>query len=371
MVYNNPDFFLSHRLPIALQAKNAGYSVHIAAPKQGRYKEIVNHGLTFHPIAMERSGFHPFRDSLSMIHLFSLFRALKPNVVHNVAMKPMLFGSLAATFAGVPCLVNAVAGLGYVFIGDGLTKRILRAMMVLGFRFLLRHPNQRIIFQNPDDQRTFQSHGIANRAKVTLIRGSGVDLSKFVYVPEPDGIPKVLLVSRMLRDKGVQEFTEASAILKAKGVPVQMILVGDIDTGNPASLSHEQILSWVKKGWVDWLGPRDDIARLMASANIVCLPSYREGLPKVLLEAAACGRAVITTDVPGCRDAIALDETGVLVAVKDSASLADSIERLAMQSDLRADMGRKGRLLAEKEFDIAKVVEKHLEIYRELMTEHR
>ena len=224
-----------------------------------------------------------------------------------------------------------------------------------------------MIFQNPDDRDSLLGYRVIQAKDARLIRGSGVKLERYPCVPEPKSVPVVVMASRLLRDKGVFEFVSAARILRDRGVEVEMRLIGSTDPGNLTSVDEKQLEQWRNDGAVRLMGYRNDIAEQYAGSNIVCLPSYREGLPKSLVEAAACGRAVVTTDVPGCRDAITPGETGMTVPVKDPLALADAVQKLVENPALRERMGLAGRALAEKEFSIEKIIDQHLQIYREVL----
>lgn len=363
-VVNNPAFFMSHRVPVALAAQKAGYDVHVATMDGPAVAEIQALGMTHHAIPMTRSGKHPLQELGTLLALVRLFRRLRPDVVHLVTIKPVLYGGIAARLARVPGMVAAISGLGFVFLSNSLKMRLVRAVVARLYRIALGHPNSRVIFQNANDRDLLKSLGAVREEQVVIIRGAGVDLDAFRPTPEPPAPPVVVtMVARLLRDKGVQEFVQAARLLRDRGVPVTMQLVGGLDAGNPASATQADVDAWQQDGCVQALGERSDVAALYAAAHIAVLPSYREGLPKSLIEAAACARAVVTTDVPGCRDAIEPNVTGLLVPVRDAAALADAIARLAEDTALRQAMGAAGRALAEREFDINQVARIHVALY--------
>ncbi|SAI27078.1 glycosyltransferase [Bordetella ansorpii] len=366
-VVNNPAFFLSHRLWPALAAQAAGWDVHVATMDGPAVAGIVARGMTHHVIPLTRSGKQPLQELGSMWALLQLFRRLRPDVVHLVTIKPVLYGGIAARLAGVPGMVAAISGLGFIFLSDGLKAKLVRGVVGVMYRLALGHRNSRVIFQNRADRDTLRRLGALRDGQDVLIRGSGVDLADWPATPEPPKPVVALMVARLLRDKGVAEFVEAARLLRAQGLDVRMRLAGGIDPGNPTSATEADVARWREDGAIEVLGERSDVAALTAASHIAVLPSYREGLPKSLLEAAACGRAVITTDVPGCRDAITPDETGLLVPARDSAALAAAIARLATDDALRQRMGFAGRELAEREFDVEDVNRRHLEVYDALL----
>lgn len=367
-VVNNPAFFLSHRLPLALAAQRAGYDVHVATMDGDSVTRIQAHGLTHHVIPMSRSGKNPIQELQTVWALYRLFRQLRPDVVHLVTIKPVLYGGIAARLARVPGIVSAISGLGFVFVAKGAKATLIRHVVTQLYRFALGHPNSRVVFQNGNDRDLLRGLGAVRDEQVVMIRGSGVNLADYAAVAEPPPPVVALMVARLLRDKGVMEFVEAARLLRQDGVDVRLRLVGSIDAGNPASVSQADVQAWQQEGIIEALGERSDIAGLYAASHIAVLPSYREGLPRSLIEAAACGRAVVTTDVPGCRDAIEPDVTGLLVPSHDAKALADAIGRLASDSVLRQRMGKAGRELAEREFDIDDVCRLHVDIYRALQS---
>lgn len=366
-VVNVDWFFLSHRLPIALEALRQGYQVHIATGLTDKQGELERHGLVVHPLALDRSSAGLGSAWRTMLQLRQIFKAVQPDLVHLVTIKPVLLGGLVARLAGVPAVVAAVSGLGFVFMARGTKAAVRRWLVGALYRVALGHRNVKVIFQNADDLRRLAKVAHLPAAKVAMIRGSGVDLARYAYVPLPGGVPVVVLAARLLADKGVLEFVQAARLLRQRGCNARFVLVGTVDTANPTSFTDADVSAWVHDGVVEWWGHRADMPQILAAAQLVVLPSYREGLPKVLIEAAACGRAVVTTDVPGCRDAIDPGVTGVLVPVRNAVALADAMAAL-INDPLRCKvMGDAGRALAEKAFDVRQVVAAHLQIYQELI----
>ncbi len=358
---------MSHRLPLAIAAKNAGFTVHIATGLGAACKEIAKLGFEHHLLPISRSGRNPFAELRTLWGLYRLMRTIRPDLVHLVTIKPVLYGGLVARLSGVPAMVAAISGLGTVFVDRDQTRSLMRRSVEWLYRLALGHPNAKVVFQNPDDRAALTDIAALSKDKTVLIRGAGILLAAYPMRPEPEGVPVVTFAARLLEDKGVMEFVEAARLLKRRGVTAQFLLAGSLDSGNLTSVSEDVLSQWSEEGVVKVLGQQSDIPNLFANSNIVVLPSYREGLPKALIEAAACGRAVVTTDVPGCRDAIEPDSTGLLVPVRDASALADAIQSLIDDSDRRKQMGASGRALAEREFTIEKVVDAHLVIYHELM----
>lgn len=366
-VVNDPNYFVSHRMNIGLRLLEEGHTVHLIAP--GPCPEAVqSHGFTYHSVLMTRKGKGLVSEVTTIYALYTLFNKLKPDLVHLVTIKPYLYGGIAARLAGVQAVVSAVAGLGILFSQNTLKSRVLRAILYPLYRFSFGHRRQRVIFQNYDDKALLKRFAHLPESKTVVIRGAGVDLTAYPFLPEPQGEIVVSLASRLLKDKGVIEFVEASRILRRRGVAAVFWLIGTPDPGNANTVTQEQLDSWEKEGLVKCLGYRKDIASLFSKSHIITLPSfYGEGLPKVLIEAAACGRAVITTDHTGCRDAIEVDETGLLIPIKDSVALANAIEGLILSPEVRKRYGEAGRRLAERVFDVEKIVDAHLEIYQSLL----
>ena len=366
-VDNDVNSFFSYRIEMARAARDAGFDVHVAAP-EGKSAEILrSEGLSFHPIPMTRSGLAPWKEFTTIAVLFRLYRRLGPNLVHHLRLKPVLYGGLAAYGARVPAVVGLLTGLGYVFIAESRKALFMRKLVVLSCKVAFKHGNQRIIFQNPDDQGVFIQNQILPASQTALIKGSGVDIHTYLPTPEPEGVPVVVLASRMLRDKGVIEFVEAARSLKAVGVSARFVLVGETDPGNPTAISADQLRGWADEGIVEWWGHQTDMRKVLSQANVVCLPSLREGVPKVLIEAAACGRSIVTTDAPGCREIVRNGENGLLVPVRDSKALADALRLLIESAPLRAQMAARGREIAVSEFSVERVVNETLGVYRELL----
>ncbi|MDH3666317.1 MAG: glycosyltransferase family 4 protein [Paracoccaceae bacterium] len=370
-VVNDLAFLISHRLEIVLAAVAAGARVEVAAPPdQNSAARLADHGIRAVPIPMSRHGMNPFREFRSLLALYGLMRRTAPDLVHLITVKPVVFGGIAARLAHVPAMVAAISGLGFVFDGRGARSRMLRLGLRPLYRAAMAHRNARAIFQNPTDRQrlTALCPGIASE----LIAGSGVDLVRFAPAPEPDGPATVLLPARLLRPKGIAEFVEAARRLRASGTNARFVVLGDAPASNPATIPQEQIETWRRQGNVAFEGFCDDMPAALGAAHLVVLPSYYgEGLPKVLLEAAACGRAVITTDHPGCRDAVVPGQTGLLVPPRDPAALAGAIGALLTDPERRRSMGQAARAHAERNFAVSDVVDRHLAIYRALLAPAR
>lgn len=367
-VVNDLGFLISHRLKICIQAKASGFDVHIFCPNSKLLEEVLSLGFNVHIVEFGRNKNNPFLELKSILRLISLFKKIQPDIAHLITIKPYLYGGIAARIAGVQSVVSAVAGLGIVFSSNDFKYRAIRLFLYPLYKFAFGHKNQAVIFQNNNDRDSLVKWGVVTMDKVNMIRGSGVDLNSCYFIEEPQGVAVVSLAARLLKDKGVEVFVEASKLLRNRELEVRFWLIGQPDEGNSNSVTQNQLDFWQSEGLVELYGFRNDIPNLFAKSNIVVLPSfYGEGLPKVLIEAAACGRAVVTTDYPGCRDAIEPGKTGVLIPAKAPSSLADALEYLIKNPDIRSTMGRNGRRLAEKEFDVNRVVQKHLQIYLGLL----
>lgn len=361
-------YFWSHRRGLAKALRDAGMDVSVATRVSAHGKQILDEGFKLIPLRVLRRDGTPLQDLAAIAELVRLYREERPNLVHHVAMKPVMAGSLAARVARVPCVVNAFAGLGYTFIDRGLGSIVRRHALTSGLTFALRIPRSRAIFQNEEDRKVFVTEGIVSEGKTRLIRGSGVDIKEFApSIVEPDSDPVVMLASRMLWDKGVGEFVDAARQLRSLGRRAKFVLVGRVDRDNPASIPEKQLLAWQREGTIEWWGHREDMPRVLASAHIVVLPSYREGLPKILLEAAACARPLVATDVPGCREIVRHAENGLLVPPRNVESLVQAIATLVNDSGIRTKMGMCGRRMVEEFFSDSVVAEKTLEVYRELL----
>jgi glycosyltransferase involved in cell wall biosynthesis len=374
-VVNTAAFFASHRLPIALHALRRGYKVDLytglaASPtlEQAATNEISRYPITHRRIRFTSAGLNPFTEAVGIIQLTTHLRRDRPDIVHCVTPKGVLYGGLAARLARVPSFVAAVSGQGYAFTdGDpSITRTIARVVYSATARFAFAHRNKRVIVQNADDQRSVIESHLGCAEETVLMRGSGIDLSKFVHLPIEAKQPIVLLPARMLRDKGILEFAEAARILKSERTHWRFLLAGDADLQNLSRITQETLLDWTRSGTVEWLGHVDDMPSLYATASIVCLPSYREGMPKSLLEAAAAGCAVITTDVAGCRDAIRPGVTGDLVPVRSPIALARAIRDLINDPIRRERYARAGREFAITHFSIDDVTKQTMATYEAL-----
>jgi glycosyltransferase involved in cell wall biosynthesis len=367
-VVANDWYFYWHRLDVAQRIAAAGYDVHVATPS-GRYCTAIEAaGLRHHPIQIDRQGLNPFADVATIKRLTNLYKEIHPDLVHHVALKPIIYGSIAAKITNVPVVVNAMPGTGYVFVSDELLARLIRPGVMTAFRLLLNADNSRVTLENNDDMRSWISWGVIRPDRIIVMPGCGVDTMHFHPTAEPPSPPLVVLPARLLFYKGVAEFAEAARLLKARGIEARFALVGEGDPGNPASVPDEQLRQWESAGTVELFGWRDDVAQVLAQCHVVCLPSHGgEGVPRSLLEAAASGKPIVATDVPGCRDIVSDGENGLLVPPRQAVPLADALERLIRDAGLRRAMGAHGRERAVAEFSVEIVAAKTLQLYGELL----
>ncbi len=364
---NIPRFFVTHRLPLAQAAQAAGYDVHVTTSNfdQENVARIQAAGLTYHPLPLSQHGTNPLNEIKALQTVAALYRTLKPDLVHHVSIKPVLYGGLVARWVGVPVVVSAMSGLGYVFIGSGTKPRLLRSIITPLLKTALAHRNSRMIFQNPDDQARFIGMGVIDADHTVLIRGSGVDTNVFVPLPEPDDTPVVLFAGRLLWPKGIGEFVEAARRLKGQA---RFVVVGYPEATNPDAVPLDELETWQHDGLIEWWGKRDDMPQVYAQTHIVCLPStYGEGVPKVLIEGAACGRPLVTTDSPGCREIAREGQNALLVPPSDVRALTSALERLIHDGALRRSLGARGRQIAEREFSLSLVNAATLGVYAALL----
>lgn len=365
LVVNAAWFLISHRLPLAEAARRAGYDVHIAtgAATADEVQLLEKAGLTFHSLGLKRASGNPFHNAALLLQLFRLYRSVRPSIVHHVTIKPVILGTLVARILRIPAVVNAVSGLGYSFSSTEGRRKSLRHLVGLAYRVCLNHPRMTVIFQNVDDRLDFLRWTGIKSLNYVLIAGSGVDINRFHPTPEPSGIVRVVIAARMLRDKGLVEFAMAIGSLRARGVLVEGLMAGSLDPENPENLTVSELRALETQYGVRWIGHCSDVANLFSSTHIVCLPSYREGLPKALIEASAAGRAIVTTDVPGCRHVVEDGVTGLLVPARQVEPLADSIGRLIADPGLRSRLGAAARARAEAKFGIDQIVSETLHLY--------
>jgi len=358
-------FFISHFLPLGKEALKRGYAVHIACGITDKQEYLEALGFIVHPLQISRSGTSLLKELRTVAAIYKVIKSVKPDILELFTIKPVLYGGIVSKFFTIKKRIFYITGLGYVFVAKGFKGFVIRNIVKAMYKLAISGKNNTIVTENIFDKELINSLKAVDEKQIKIIKGAGVDLDQYKYVQEDNDNLKVTMACRLLKDKGIFEYIEAAKILKNRGLDVEFEIYGDIDIYNPATLRDEDLEKIKKEEFVTVHKFSNNIASVFAESNIVVLPSYREGLPKVLIEAAACGRAVVTTDVPGCRDAIEANITGVLCKVKSAKSLAKQMKRLILDQVLRNSMGKAGRKLAEKEFDITQVVKKHFEIYEQ------
>lgn len=372
VLFANTDWYLyNFRLPLARHLQKSGFDVLLVSPP-GEYGDRFNEAsLRWRPIAMDRRSLYPLREFRVLSQLVRLYRDEQPDIVHHFTIKCVIYGAIAAAIAGVPARVNAVAGLGFVFTSSTPKARLLRPLVRMLLRWALNRKCSRLILQNPGDVAAFHGSGVAGARLTRLIRGSGVDTSRFHPATEPvmsGQTTRVLLASRLLWDKGIGEYVDAARELRTASLPIRFILAGAPDPGNPASISQEQLDAWAAEGVVELLGQVSDMGAQFAKTDIAVLPSYYgEGLPKSLIEAAACALPLVTTDVPGCRDVVTDGEDGLIVPVRNASALAAAIRTLHNNPKWARQLGHAARKRALAEFDERIVISRTLDVYAELL----
>jgi len=361
--------FWSHRLTLARAAKEEGADVLIMVPSGEYRSRLEKEGFRIIPWSICRPSLNPFRELYSFLQVLKAYRLEQPDLVHHVALKPIVYGGMAARFCGRISAVHSIIGLGYAFISSSLPILVLRRVLLSVLGWIFSAPNCKVAVQNNDDRDFIVGERIVVAEKAVVVAGFGVDVETFVPRPEPSGTPVVMLPARMLWEKGVGEFVEAARKLREQGGLIRMVLVGAPDPNNPGCIPEEQLRVWLDTGNLEWWGLQDNMPSVLCRSHVVCLPSYREGLSHVLLEASACGRAIVTTSAPGCSDVVRHGENGLLVPIRDSQALATAIFDLLRNDDLRRQMGEAGRTRAVNEFSDKRMAGKMLEVYQELLSD--
>jgi glycosyltransferase involved in cell wall biosynthesis len=374
-IVNEGYFFLSHRLPVARAARAAGMEVHVAAPDDNvwapeafRLDELRQSGLIVHSYGLSRRGRNIFSELRSFLSIFWLLITVRPDILHLLTIKPVLYGGVAARLCGIPSVVFGITGLGQAFGKKVNGQTLLNKAVIRVYRFVTGHRNCRVIVQNNDDLRQLIDLGAVLKNKLVLIRGSGVSMAEFQPGPEPEGPSLLILPARLIWEKGVQEYVEAAIQLKTDGIEARFALIGDTQASNPRAVPASVIEKWVESGAIEWWGRRSDMPDVIAQAAVVVLPSfYGEGVPRILIEAAASGRPIVTTDSAGCREIVRDGINGLLVIPQDVDSLANAMKKLILSPDLRASFGQAGRQIAENEFSDILVSESTINVYRNLL----
>jgi glycosyltransferase involved in cell wall biosynthesis len=367
--FNTSEDFLGSRLSLLLAVNNAGYEVSVAMPDIAAIQVKQYPQFQFFELSLDRQSTGLFSQIKTLYGIYKISLHVKPDLLFLFRVKIVLLGALVARLTRKKMLC-VFTGLGYVFSSVSSKARLIKKCLICLYQLILPKENQSVIFQNPDDREAFIHLGIITEAHSAVILGSGVDIEKFMETDESSHhFVKVLLLSRMLWDKGIGEFVDAVRLLKNKKLPVEFILAGGVDLKATTAIPKETLLQWQSEGLVTWLDhvTSDKIPALLASVNIVCLPSYAEGLPRVLLEGAASGRALIAADVPGCREVVRNGENGLLVPVKNAQALADAIEKLVLDAELRQKMGKRSRELAEQLFSKDVIIQQYLALIQAQM----
>ena len=376
ILFANTEWYLfNFRLSLAKALQAQGHEVLLISPPGEYGVRLQALGFRWEALPMNRKSLNPLQELRLLAYLFQLYRREQPALAHHFTIKCVVYGSIAALLARVPARVNAVAGMGYVFTNEALKARLLRPVVRGLMRRVLNGGGARLILQNNDDMAAFAKAGLARPELTRLVMGSGVDLARFtprsasVQTGQNAQPTRVVLAARLLWDKGIAEYVEAARQLKAKGLPVRFLLAGAPDPGNPAAIPQATLDGWQAEGLIELLGQVGDMAALFATVDIAVLPSYREGLPKSLIEAAACALPLVTTDAPGCREVVTHEVDGLLVPVKDAVALAKAIERLHLNPAWAHQLGLAARARALREFDEKIVIRKTLAVYEELLSE--
>jgi glycosyltransferase involved in cell wall biosynthesis len=363
-------YFQSHWLQRAEAAQQAGYRVivltHFSRPDLKRLFEAQ--GLECINLDVSRSGLNPIKELRTVVALYRAVRRIRPHLIQTITIKPNLYGGLIAKLLRIP-MVSSISGLGIIFSSDSMTHQAIRFWVEKVYRFIYARPGCKVLFQNVDDCRRFVTDHVVQQEQTVVIPGSGVDLAQYAFAPEPNNRPPIVLfAARLLRDKGLHTLIKAAKQLSARGCHFTLQVAGILDPSVPTAIPEQQLIEWDNAGLIDWLGQRNDMPGLLARTNIVCLPTfYGEGIPRILIEAAACGRACVATDIPGCREIVRQGENGLLVPAHDPDALASALQTLIEAPALRRRMGEHGRNMAEQRFSLERVVDQTLAVYRKLL----
>ena len=376
-VVNEAYFFVTHRLAVAKAAQQAGFEVHVAcpidhvwAPSSFSIQELTKFGFTYHPIPLSRRGMNPAQEIKTIIALVRLYGRLRPDLIHHLTIKPIMYGGLAARLVNLSSVVSTVTGMGQVFVGKGIFAAMLRFVVKVLYRMALSHPNTAVIVQNRSDRHAFVNLRLVSRERVHLVRGSGVSLEQFHPKPESNDEPLVILPARLIWEKGIAEFVQAARQLRQLGLSARFALVGDTQESNPRAVPKSQLELWHREGVIEWWGRQTDMPRVYAESHVVCLPSsYGEGVPKVLLEAAASARSIVCTDIPGCTEVVRQNINGLVFPVGDVEALSNALRRLIVDGNLRKTFGLSGRQIAEAEFGEDQIADQTLSVYRSVLDE--
>ena len=365
VIVNAEWYFRLHWLPLIIRLKKKGnYDITvITSDERGETEMVRNEGLRVILVPFARNTSNPVLELLRLFSIIKIVRNIKPDLIHNLTINPIILGSLAGKILGVPGILNSITGLGYTFIQKGLYGEILKRIVMAGYRIIFSAANISVSFQNYEDQKYLAANKVVSFKQSNVILGVGVDTKKFIRTPIPTDQRRIIMATRMLWDKGVREFVKAAVLLQTLNPRVNMVLVGIPDESNPQSVPETLLKGWHEKNIIDWWGHHSDMPAVLGRSSIVVLPSYREGLPTILIEAASSGRPIITTDVPGCREVVIDGYNGYLVPPKDHVILADRINYLVENQKLMTEMGQKSREISEKMFALEKIFDQYWTLY--------
>lgn len=365
IVINSGRYFLTNRKEVPQALLAAGYDVHIALPLDEYADEIRSLGFTLHHIDVSRRGMNLWSDGKLFFQLCRLYQTLQPDLVHHITIKPVLWGAIAARFVRVPACLNILPGLGYLFLPGSRLKSLLRTVVCWFFETGLSNPHSLTVFQSVVNQDLFIKRRIIKPERARLISSSGVDLQTHAVLTLPCGPITFMLPARMLTAKGVREFVEAARA--CRHLSARFLLAGDTDSGNPHAIPRSQLQAWHDEGVIEWLGWVKNMNPVYEQSHVVCLPSYSEGTPKCLLEAGAHGRAIITTDTPGCREVVLPNVSGLLVKPRDVDTLIEAFTWFVEHADKIEAMGLAGRALIAREYALTKIISQTMTLYNELL----
>jgi glycosyltransferase involved in cell wall biosynthesis len=367
----NTDWYLyNFRYALIHELRQNGFEVVLVSPEGKFADRLQSDGFRWIEWTLKRRSVAPWLEFNSFLHILRIYRHQQPDLVHHHTIKAVLYGSLAASIVGIPMIVNSISGLGYVFLGVDFKALLVRNLIRPFYRFALRNTSSAVIFENHADRQFFVEKDYVDVEKTWLIEGVGADPKRFSPSPEPEGSIVILMAARTLWDKGVGVFVEAARILRER-MQVRMVLVGEPDVGNPGTLDKGTLKEWHRQGHIEWWGWQQDMERIYQQCHIVALPTmYGEGLPTTLLEAAACGRPIVATDVPGCRAIVQDHRNGLLIPPKNPQALAQALEKLILDPALRQKMGAEGRRIILARFTHQHINQATMEVYRHLLESH-
>jgi glycosyltransferase involved in cell wall biosynthesis len=364
----NTDWYLyNFRMQLAEKLSSMGYQVCFVSPAGPYVPLLTGEGMRWVEWKLSRRSLSPLKEIASIRHLAGIFKQEQPDLVHNHTIKAVIYGTLAARSTRPVQVVNSITGRGSIFLDNQPITRILRICIKLLYRLWVDRPEYQVVFENSTDQQFFLDQGLLTKSKTRIIMGMGVDVKRFVQAPEPDGVPVILYPGRILWEKGIGVLIEAAQILH-QDTEMRLVLAGKPDPGNPSSIPDVQLDSWIRSGVLEWWGWQEDMSKIYPQCNVVVLPSFAEGIPTVLLEASACGRAVVTTNVPGCRDVVQPGITGLLVPVNNAQALVEALHNLISHASLRQQMGTAGRKMIEEKFSADLINNQTIQLYQEMIS---